>query len=232
MILVSIINDTIVENPETILLSLEDATGGASVGSIANATLTILDNDLGGVISLASAAQSANENSTNFLVTVKRTSGAASGVTVNYATASGTATQDSDFTDTHGTLTFGAGETNKTILIPIINDTLPEGSENFSLTLANAGGGATLGAIPGTTLTIIDDESSISLASATVSISEAGTNLIITLIRSGASNTLVSVDFATVNGTAIGGSDFGATNGTVTFAANVGGSKKIGRAHV
>ena len=227
LILVPVINDTIVENPETVLLTLEDATGGASVGSIASATLTITDNDLGGIISFASAAQSANENSTNFIVNVKRTGGAASGVTVDYSTTSGTATQDSDFSDTHGTLNFGAGETNKVILVPIINDTLAEGSEQFSLTLANAGGGATIGAIASTTLTVVDDESSISLGSAVASVSEAGTNVIITLIRSGASNTLVSVDFSTVNGTAIGGSDFGATNGTVTFAANTGGSKTI-----
>ncbi len=219
-ILIPIINDTIVENPETILLTLEDINGGASPGSITAATLTITDNDLGGVISLASTALSASENGTNFIVNVKRTGGAASGVTVDYATHSGTATSGSDFSETDGTLTFGANETNKVILVPILNDTLAEGNESFTLVLSGVQGGATLNPTNTATLTIVDDESSISISNAVVSVSESGTNVIVTLVRSGALLTSVSVDFATINGSATAGSDYGATNGTVVFPAN------------
>ncbi|MEY4916844.1 MAG: hypothetical protein RL616_757 [Verrucomicrobiota bacterium] len=219
-VFIPIINDTIVENPETIFLTLEDIAGGASPGSITAATLTITDNDLGGVISLVSTTLSASENGTNFSVNVKRTGGAASGVTVDYATHSGTATSGSDFSETDGTLTFGANETNKVILVPILNDTLAEGNESFTLVLSGVNGGATLNPTNTATLTIVDDESSISISNAVVSVSESGTNVIVTLVRSGALLTSVSVDFATVNGSATAGSDYVATNGTVVFPTN------------
>jgi len=202
------------------LLSLENIAGGATPGSLTTATLTIVDNDIGGFISYASTALSASENATNFVVNVRRTAGAASGVTVDYNTHSGTATSGADFSETDGTLTFGAGETNKVILVPIINDTLAEGNESFTLALSNANGGATLSTNTIATLTIIDDESSISISNAVTSVSESGTNVIVTLVRSGALLTSVSVDFATVNGTATAGSDYGATNGTLIFPTN------------
>src|SRR4029450_8168160 len=45
-------------------------------------------------------------------------------VTVNYATADGTATAGSDYQPFSGTLVFAPGETTKTVLVPIVGDTL------------------------------------------------------------------------------------------------------------
>ncbi len=72
-------------------------------------------------------------------VTVTRVGGSDGRVTVNYATASGTATSGMDFTETSGTLTFNDQETSKTILVPITDDMLQEGDENFTVTLSNPG---------------------------------------------------------------------------------------------
>ena len=47
-------------------------------------------------------------------------------VTVQYATASGTATQGTDFTQTDGTLTFNVGDSMKTISVPITDDTVAD----------------------------------------------------------------------------------------------------------
>ena len=60
---------------------------------------------------------------------------AASGktVTVNYATASGTALSGTDFTATSGALTFAPGVTTQTITVPTTNDTLSEASEAFTV---------------------------------------------------------------------------------------------------
>jgi hypothetical protein len=116
-------------------------------------------------IQLTSSTTSANENVGSMSVAVSRT-GDTSGVsTVDYATSdtagsnacsqlTGAASSRCDYSQTLGTLTFAAGETSKTILIPIIDDIISEGSETFTITLSNVTG-ATLGTSTGT-LTIND----------------------------------------------------------------------------
>ena len=61
-------------------------------------------------------------------------------VTVAYATADGTAVAGEDYTATSGTLTFAAGETSKTVSVPVLDDAIDEGSETLTLTLSNARG--------------------------------------------------------------------------------------------
>ena len=58
-------------------------------------------------------------------------------VTVDYATANGTASADSDFTGVAGTLRFAPKETAKTVVVPITEDGATEGVESFALTLSN-----------------------------------------------------------------------------------------------
>ncbi len=61
-------------------------------------------------------------------------------VTVDYATADGTAKAGEDYTATSGTLTFAAGERTKTVSVPILDDAIDEGQETFKLRLSNARG--------------------------------------------------------------------------------------------
>ena len=67
--------------------------------------------------------------------------GATHSVTVDYATADGTATAGADYTATSGTLTFAAGEKTKTVNVPVLDDSVDEGEETFVLRLSNATGG-------------------------------------------------------------------------------------------
>ena len=99
-------------------------------------------------LSVADAeATEGEDNALDFVVTLDP---AADGqVTVDYATADGTATAGADYTDTSGTLTFDAGETTKTVAVPIAEDTEEEGGETVTLTLSNASG-ATLAAASAT----------------------------------------------------------------------------------
>ena len=61
-------------------------------------------------------------------------------VTVDYATADGTATAGEDYAATSGTLTFAPGETSKTVSVPVLDDSHDEGSETLALKLSNAQG--------------------------------------------------------------------------------------------
>ncbi|MFM5947285.1 MAG: Calx-beta domain-containing protein, partial [Dolichospermum sp.] len=77
-------------------------------------------------------------------------------VSVNYATANGTATAGLDYTATNGTLTFAPGApTSQVINIPILNDSLNEADETFTLTLSSPTN-AILGAGTIATTTITD----------------------------------------------------------------------------
>ena len=67
---------------------------------------------------------------------------AAETVTVDYATSDGTATAGADYTATSSTLSFAAGETQKTITVAVLDDAHDEGTETLTLTLSNARGAA------------------------------------------------------------------------------------------
>jgi hypothetical protein len=78
---------------------------------------------------------------------VRRTGGRSGVVSVDYATAAGTALPGSDFEAVSGTLTWNDGETDeKTITINLVDDAAAELNEDFSLTLSAPTGGATLAA--------------------------------------------------------------------------------------
>ena len=90
-------------------------------------------------LSVADAqAEEGTDETIGFAVSLSR---AASGtVTVDYATADGTATAGEDYSSTSGTLTFAAGETSKTVSVPVLDDVVDEGEETFTLRLSNATG--------------------------------------------------------------------------------------------
>ena len=74
----------------------------------------------------------------NFAVTL---GAAASGpVSVDYATADGTAMAGEDYTAASGTLAFAVGETRKEIMVAVLDDAHDEGLERLTLTLSNASG--------------------------------------------------------------------------------------------
>ena len=95
---------------------------------------------------------------------VTRAGGTSAEVTIDYETRDLSATSRKDYTATRGTLRFAPGETLKTFTVLITNDETQEGDEVFEVTLSNPGGGATLEAIPGRTVTITDDDSATSAA--------------------------------------------------------------------
>ena len=61
----------------------------------------------------------------------------ASTVSVNYTTTNGSAVAGTDYTTTSGTLTFGPGQTEQNISVPIIDRTTAAGSRSFSVTLSS-----------------------------------------------------------------------------------------------
>src|SRR6056297_587412 len=114
-----------------------------------------------GVVALATSNVTVDESAGTASIEVTRTGGSDGTVTVDYATQNATATAGSDFTAVNGTLTFGDGETSRQIIVPILEDTLVEGAEQFSVTIDNVQGGATL-LVPRTaTVTVVDNDADL-----------------------------------------------------------------------
>jgi Calx-beta domain/Right handed beta helix region len=70
-------------------------------------------------------------------------------VTVDFATADGTATAPGDYTATSGVLTFAPGETTKNVPVTISTDLLDEPNETFFVNLSNPSTGAIIAGRPG-----------------------------------------------------------------------------------
>ena len=117
-----------------------------------------------GFIGLASSTLSIDESADTVEVTVQRTGGSDGDVTVDYRTVESTDTENAaiagaDYQAHTGTLTFADGQTQGSIFIPIVDDTLTEGAESFGFAIDNVTGGATLLAPRTARITINDNDS-------------------------------------------------------------------------
>lgn len=108
------------------------------------------------VVQFGSAAYQASEAAGTATVTVVRSGNTTTAISVDYSTQDGSATA-SDYATSSGTLSFAAWETHKSISIPITDDAIADGGEQFSVVLSNPVG-ANLGSTAVTTLTIADNE--------------------------------------------------------------------------
>ena len=139
-VLVPIMNDTLDEPAETVMMRLSNPAGGAVLGARDTATLTITDNDVAGVIQFSAALYTVNESATSAAIVISRTGGTASGVTIDFTTSDGPgltgALAGVDYTAATTSVTFGTGELSKTVLVPLPgNDLAAEGNKNVVLTL-------------------------------------------------------------------------------------------------
>ena len=150
---------------------------------------------------------------------VSLTCPAAAAVSVDYATADGTAVAAADYVAAAGALTFALGETSRTVEVEVVDDADVEGDEELFLDLANAAGAGLAGARG--TGTVVDDETPPALRVADHWIPEGDRGLRaahvgVTLSRPAAAP--VTVDFTTTDNTATAGVDYEAAAGTLTFA--------------
>ncbi|TXI48178.1 MAG: autotransporter domain-containing protein [Lysobacter sp.] len=79
-----------------------------------------------------------NSGTVNAVFTVTLSAASGQTVSVNYATADGTATQPADYTSTSGTAIITSGLTTQTISVPVIGEIVPEANETFFVNLSGA----------------------------------------------------------------------------------------------
>src|ERR1044072_2759555 len=156
-----------------------------------------------------------DSGTTNAVFTITLSDGPPSGnVTATAITFGDSATFPSDFQVVSSPLTFAPGETTKTVTVPVVGDTVFEGTETFTLELREVTGAAVVDGIG--LGTIIDNEAGPSLSVNDVSITEgdSGTKeLVFTVSLSGPSSNNVGFSFGLTNGTAVETEDFGGVSG-------------------
>jgi Calx-beta domain len=162
---VPVVNDTLAEAPEIVLLQLSSPTQGAVLGPRQSAVLTLVDNDAGGAFRFSAAAYSVKEGTPSATITVTRSGGAAGDVSVDVAVVGGTAVVGTDFTipgalvpNALVRLPFAPGQTRGSFTIAIANDSDAEPNKTVLLGLQNPQGGSTLGSPATATLTIVDND--------------------------------------------------------------------------
>ena len=116
------------------------------------------DSDSPGSLVLSSAGYSVIETANSLTVTVNRVAGSSGTVSVDYATQDLSATAGLDYQTTMGVLSFADGVTSQSFSIPILDDSVAEGTEYFTVTLSNPTGGAYLGSPNSAEVAIQDDE--------------------------------------------------------------------------
>jgi hypothetical protein len=205
---VEVLGDGAVEEHETFVMSLS-ATTGATIG-VGSAAGTILNDD--GLIHISDASAREGDSgltSLEFVISLEKIS--ALPITVNYATLDGTANALADYAPSPASaqITFAPGELTKSIVIDIHGDSDIEPHEAFSVVLS----GATNAVIAreSATGTILNDETAVRVTDAALLEGHSGTHaLTFTIDLATASVLPASVAYATSDGTAISGADYGA----------------------
>jgi hypothetical protein len=135
--------DTAIENHETFFVNLSGATNGLAIAD-RQGLGTIANDDSPGSISINDVSIAEGDGGSQIATfTVTRTGGTRAFV-VHYATADGTARDNSDYEAVFGDLHFAAGDNAKTVSVTINGDTLFENNEAFFVNLSGATNGATI----------------------------------------------------------------------------------------
>jgi len=171
---------------------------------------------------------SVNEAAGAVTLTVQRQGDRDTEVRVDYATADGTAVAGMKYTPVSGTLAFVAGQTNQTIVVPVLNDGFADGTKTFRVNLSNPTGGAVLGARATATVSITDNDWGIEFRFRSYpppspiinypALTEDVGAVIIGVVRGDDGNLPVTVDWATSDLTATSGLDYTGMTNTLAFA--------------
>jgi hypothetical protein len=223
-VIVNVNSDSKLEPDQTFTVDLSNASN--AMIAIATGIGTISNDDVRPTISIANVTQNeGNSGTTAYLFTVSLSNASDESVSLNYATADGTAIAASqDFTATAGQLIFAAGETSKTITVLVQGDHQFELDETFLVRLNNANNASlspTANQAIGTILN--DDGKSVYQFTTANFVTQEGntthTTNVVTIARSNNINTATTIDVIVTSGTATIGSDVATQVVTVNFAA-------------
>jgi hypothetical protein len=204
------------EDPETVTLTLSNAQG-ATINGVNPTTLTICDPPPPATLQFVTDSFGAFEDQGSATIDVVRQGDTRYASTVDFTTTDGTAFAGLDYAANSGTLYFAPGQADASFNVAILSDTPGDGPESLSLILSNVQGAALVGADPAT-LTINDPAPpQVMFAGDSFSTYEDQGFATITVARDGDLSGSTTAAYATTDGSAIAGTDYGAANGNLWF---------------
>jgi hypothetical protein len=231
---VGVNNTTPFSGNKTFTVALSKPSTGAAIGSPGSASVTIAGDAAApvGSVELTASSFTVSQAVGTASVTVNRTGGSNGAIGVTYQTSNGTAVAGTDFTAATGNVQWASGDTApKTIAVPVSNATPFSGTKSFTVTLSQPSGGATLGSPSSAGVAITGDAKaavgSLQLSTSSVTVNQGSGTATITVNRTGGSSGAIGVAYATSNGTAVAGSEFTATNGSLSWADGDAASKML-----
>jgi arylsulfatase A-like enzyme len=214
--------DTLAEETETFFVEISSPTGAVLLET--RPSVTILNDDPDPVLALKNVSvPEGNESPTSARFPLSLSAPSGKPVTVSYDTFAESASTPGDFATVSGSLTIPPGQTEGFVDVPVTADALDEPDETFILRLNSVIGAAA--SVSQAVATILDDDPIPGLSIEDVAIAEGdkgGSKAVFTVTLSAPSGNAVSVDFATTQGTAQSGRDFGSTSGTLSLPPGVG----------
>ena len=217
-IAVTVNGDNLDELDEAFFLQIENGVNVAIEET--QVTGTIVDNDNPPELSIKDITVTEGNDGTNVAIfTVNLDNPSSQEITIDYATADGSAIAGEDYEAIVGTVTFAPGETTKTIEVPLLGDSIDEFNESFSLNLSN-GNNVTI--TDSQAIANLDDnDAAPNLTVGDVSVTEGDngiTNASFTINLDNPSGKEITVDYSSLDGNAVSGEDYEAIAGKVTFA--------------
>ncbi|HEX4873246.1 MAG TPA: Calx-beta domain-containing protein [Nevskiaceae bacterium] len=222
-VVLRVVNDEIGENTEDLTLSLSEASGD-TLGTVRQQRVRILDNDVG--FTFRAGSVQVNEGAGTASVIVDRIGGDTQSFAFTNVFAVGgsaRAAQDEvpatgdDYRFAFANLDFpGGGARSQTVSFPVFQDAFDEPNETIELELRDFSGSA--GPIARSVVTLVDDDSLFATAAATLEAGETDRRARISVRRLNGAVGAASVDFTTVDGTALASADYTALSGTLSWA--------------
>ena len=206
---VPVLLDTMTEQSETFTVELSNPAGSTLADPIGVGTIRA---DPAPSLRIGDATPVAEGDEAVFTVTLTPPNEQV--VTVDYTTTDGTAVADEDYSATSGTLRFAPGDTSKTIRVPTLRDAVAEPVETFTVVLSNPSG---TNVVHDTGVGTITDEGLPGLSIADAPTVAEGGEAVFPVTLNPASSQVVTVAYATQDGTAVADSDYTATSGTLRF---------------
>lgn len=173
------------------------------------------------VIQFAAAQYRVAENEGPASIRVTRSGDLSVPVTADVSARNGSAMAGEDYEETAAQLFFDVGQVEACFDVPMLDDLIAEGDETVELILTNLPPGFLAVARLRATLVIEDNEGAVGFSAARFEAREDDGQAHLWVRRTGPLVEAATVDFELIDGEALAGEDYTATQGTLDFAASV-----------